>query len=52
MLCQKERFKEYDYIFVIFFRRVQGSKFEVEYWLREVQNEKRTDKLYFIISLN
>ena len=23
----------------------QGSKFEVEYWLRVVQNEKRTDDI-------
>ena len=32
--CQKERFKEYGYIVVvfIFFRCVQEPKFEVEYW--------------------
>ena len=25
---------------------MQGSKFEVEYWLRVVHNEKRTDDIY------
>ena len=32
IICQKEKFKEYGDIFVIFFRKVLSSQFEVEHW--------------------
>ena len=39
--CHKERFQVYQGIFFrVFSRSAKGSKFDVEYWLRVVENEK------------